>query len=413
MTLAQNHRPPLSGSKSYWLYILIILFLAACSPKTTKVVQKPADKPAVTKEERKEGPVKKSFTEASISLLIPFNVNYQRLKTADKAEIERSAMAIDFYQGFKLGIDSASAGGLNFKLNVYDTKADNAKLEALMRNGSLLKTDLVIGPVFPDGLKHLAQYSITHNIPVVSPLAASHPAEFNNPNLISVANNIDLHVQKMGDYIQKKYNPASTIIVLINPKKSNDEVAAAPVRRYFTQAKKRFVFQEYSSVYTMETNLIKGKQYVVIVTSSDHSFVMPTISKLVKMKKAGLGVDLFGHPDWTKQTYNVENLQALNTMITSAYRIDYKRQDVINFVKTYRQLYNFEPGEFSFKGFDIGYYFGTLFSKHGSDFLQYLTKDRYEGLHNSFSFYYQEKLGYVNNELMLLRYSDYTLQVIQ
>ncbi len=408
MILAQNHQLQLSGNK--WFIVCIFLFLAGCSPKIVPTVAKPVVPEVVEKVIEKKPEAK--FTQANVALLIPFRLNEINLKSATKATIEQSAMAIDFYQGFKLGMDSAAASGLNFKLNVYDTRDNDSHIDELIRkNNGLAESNLIIGPVFPQGLKHIANFAAAKGIPVVNPLAATHPDEFHNPNLISIVNNIDLHAAKVGSYITKSYHPARTVIVLINPK-GPEQVMADPVKAYFSNHKE-FVFQEYASVFTMEMSLIKGKTYVIIVSSSDRNFVVPTIDKLIKMKNAGLNVVLYGHPDWIKQNYNIDKLQALNTTVSSSYKVDYTSPGVNTFIKKYRAAFNFEPGEYSFKGFDIGYYFASLISRHKADFLQYLTKEKYKGLHNSFSFYYDEKLGYINTSLMLLRYRDFSLKIIE
>jgi hypothetical protein len=390
-----------------------MLVLGACSPKvrtpkpeTSKPVEK--EKPADKK------PIKK-FTQASVSLLVPFKLDELNLKTATKADIEKFAMPIDFYQGFKLGLDSAAAQGLNFKLNVFDTQDDNAHISLLYKNERFKQSNLIIGPVFPDGLKFISSYAKENNATIVSPLAATDPAEFNNPNLVSVVNNIGLHGKKIGSYIFKNFNPTSTIVVLINPKKTEDEAFAAPIRNYF-QANTKFIVQEYASAYTFETKMIKGKQYAVIVTSSDRAFVLPTIEKLAKLKNlptGGYAINLFGHPNWVKQNYPADKLQDLNTIISSSYKIDYKSSNVVTFIKKYRYKYGFEPGEYAFKGFDVGYYFGRLLVTYGEDYKDYIVKDRYKGLHNNFSFIHDEKLGYINTSLMLLKYKNFALNIVE
>lgn len=410
MTLVQNRLLPLSGNKN-WPVAFLILLLAACSPKVQKTATKKPELPKV-ENETEEKPASK-FTQANISLLLPFRLNEVKLKTAVKADVERSAMAIDFYQGFKLGVDSAAASGLNFKLNVFDSRENNARIDELVEEGKLAGSHLIIGPVFPDGLKHMSGYSISNNVPLLSPLAATHPGEFNNPNLISVINNIDLHVGKLATYIAKHYSPANTVVVLINPKGADDEVMAAPIRAHFKDSKPSFLFQEFASVFTMETRLIKNKKYLILVSSSDRKFVVPTIDKLIKMKNAGLNVDLFGHPDWIRQNYNTDKLQALHTALTSSYKVDYTSAAVNIFIRRYRKAYNFEPGEYAFKGFDIGFYFAKLLATHGPHYMEYLTREKYKGLHNTFSFSRDSKLGFINTHLMLLRYQDFALKTIE
>lgn len=411
MILVQNRLQQLSGNR-LWYLIFICSCLAACSPKARTNKLPPAVKEK--KEQQPEAKPEKKLTEANISLLLPFNLQKTKIGSFSKVEMEKSALALDFYQGFKMGIDSAASGGMNFHLNVLDTRDNNIQITALIKSGQLLSSNLIVGPVFPDGVKFMTNYSIANNIAVVSPLAATNPNEFNNPHLISVVNNIEQHALRIGDYISKTYSPAKTVVALISTKKSDDELLGMPFRNYFEQGRGvNFSFEEYSSVYSMETKMIPGKQYVVLISSSDRQFVVATLDKLVKMKGNGVTIDLFGHPNWSKQNYNTDKLQTLNTKITSSYRIDYKSVPVISFVKKYRAAYNFEPGEYSFKGFDAGFYFGKLLAEHGANYLKYLPQEKYKGLHNSYSFIKDEKLGYLNTSVLLLEYKNYALNPVE
>lgn len=410
MISAQNHQLRLSGNK-YYLVLLVSILFAYCSPRVVKTAERPSE-PTKKTEEAIQKPVAK-FSDATISLIVPFRVNGLNLKTATKAEVEKSAMAINFYQGFKLGLDSAAASGLNFKLKVFDAGDNTAKLETLIQNGSLDNSNLIVGPVYPDGLKHIRNFILSKNISLVNPLAATNPKELNNPNMITIVNNIDLHAEKIGEYVVKHNDPVKTVVVLINPKGNDDELMAMPIRRFFENPKYSFFFQEFASVFTMDTRMIKNKKYVIILSSSEKKFVTATIDKLIKMKNAGLSVDLFGHPDWTKQSYSTDKLQALNTIVSSSYKVDFARKDVSSFIRKYRFNYHFEPGEYSYKGFDIGFYFASLMATHGKNYIQFLNKDKYKGLHNSFSFVYDPKMGYLNTSLMLLKYQNFALKVVE
>lgn len=394
--------------------IFAFLAIAACSPKIKPVVNKPVvskPKPVIPVVVK---PVKK-FTEANISLLIPFKLNRINLLTATKAQIENADMAIDFYQGVKMGIDSASSLGLNFKLNVFDSRDNNGQLATIINKEAFKQSNLIIGPVFPDGISFIKDFAIANDIAIVSPLSASKPSDFNNPKLISIVNNIDQHGAKIADYIASKYQSAQTIVVLINPKKTADEQFAAPIKARFKEKYSSFIVQEFTTTYAFETRMIKGKKYAVIICSSDVGFVNPSIEKIFKLKNlktGGYDLNLFGHPNWSKQNYNVEQIQDLNTIISTSYLIDYKNSSVVNFIKKYRSKYNYEPSEYSFKGFDIGFYFGKLLVKHGSNYLDYITKEKYKGLHNSFEFAFDPQFGYYNTDLMLLQYRNSILNRI-
>lgn len=413
MTSVLNLLQRLSGNK-YLSVLAFGLMLAACSPKIQPKSTPAPTKAAPEKAKPVEVPETKKFTEATISLLLPFKLNQINPKSPTKAEVEKAALAIDFYQGFMLGIDSAASAGFNFKINVFDTRDYNAQIETVIKTANLAQSNLLVGPVFPDGIKYISKYAVEHKLPLVSPLAASLPQEFNNPNLVSIVNNIDLHVKKIGDHISRSFNSENYVVALINPKGADDEVFAAPLRQYFSTYKNRkFAFQEYASVFSMETKLMKGKKYIVLLSSSNKPFVTATVDKLLKMQRAGLSVSLYGHPNWVKQTYPAEKLQALNTIVSSSYKVDYRRPAVINFVKKYRDQHQFEPSEYAFKGYDIGLYFGGLIANYGPDFLSQITKHKYRGLHNSFSFVHDNQLGYINTSLMLLQYRNFALNTIE
>jgi len=404
----------LSGNKIF-AAIAFALLISACSPKIQpKTAPATPARPEKKQDRAADEPESKKFTEATISMLLPFKLNQINFKAPTKAEVEKAALAIEFYQGFMLGIDSAASTGFNFKVNVLDTRDYNAQIESVMKSAVLAKSNLLVGPVYPDGQKYISNYTLEHNLPVVSPLAASLPQEFNNPNLISVVNNINLHVEKIADHISKTHNSEQHVVVLINPKSSDDEVFGGPIRQYFSNLKtKKFSFQEYASVFSMEMKLQKNKKYVILLSSSNKQFVTASIDKLVKMQRAGLNVSLYGHPNWTKQTYSAEKLQALNTIVSSSYKVDYRRPAVINFLRKYRQAYQFEPTEYAIKGYDIGLYFGNLIARSGPDFMSQITKHNYRGLHNRFHFVHDEKLGYINTSLMLLQYKNFALNTIE
>ena len=413
MISVQNRQQQLSGNKLFYLFAVVTIF-AACSPKVIKpvVVKKPVVKPV----EVVKKPEVKKFTQGNIAVFIPFKLNKINLNTLTKAQASGADMPINFYQGLMMGIDSAANTGLSFKVNVFDSRDDNSQLSGLMKRDAVKNSNLLIGPVFPDGVKYMAEFSEANKLPLISPLAASKPSEFNNPYLISVVNDIDQHGTKIAEYIAKKYKADQSIVVLINTKKNSDEQFAAPIRNAFAKQYPNFIVQEYTSTYVFETKMVKGEKYAVVLCSDDAAFVSPSLTKIYRLKNLptdGYDIQLFGHPNWAKQTYNVDQLQSLNTIVTSSYHIDYKRKAVVDFIKNYRAKYEFEPTEYSFKGFDIGFYFGKLMAKYGVDYLDFLVKENYKGLHNDFDFGYDATYGFYNKHLMLLQYKNLALNEVE
>jgi ABC-type branched-subunit amino acid transport system substrate-binding protein len=389
----------------------MLIFLSACSKKIT--APKPVDIPSPSELEKQKEivPLK---TDHSIALLLPFDLNTINLKSATSKNIEKASTAIDFYQGFKLALDSLTARGHNFNLSVFDTQNQETRVVNLALAKSVRSNDLIIGPIYPDAIKSFGEFAELGDKKLqISPLAASIPTDFNNPSLVTVNNTIDQHARKIAEFISSNYQAELVNIVLINTQKSDDAKFSNHFKRNLTNISgDKFQITERATVIALEKYLVPTKNNLVIVTSSDRLFVMPAIDKLYNLvTKQKLKIDVFGHPNWLKANYlNQEKMQTLNSRISASFHVNYKSQTVKNFIARYRDEYGFEPSEYSFKGFDIGYYFGGLLEKYGIDYAKHLKDSAYRGLHTSFKFSKDPKTGYMNTELMMLRYRNFELQ---
>ena len=410
MILVPNHRLLLNGNRL--LIFLFVVLLASCSKRTVPVATIPPKAPEPVKEEPvKEEPAK--VVSHSVALLLPFNLDKISLETADLKKIRKADLAIDFYQGVKLALDSLSEEGNNYKLQVFDCQENELHIVNLARAGSVLNNDLIIGPIFPESIKTFSEFADLKNKLQVSPLAASDPAQFKNPKLVSLTNNIEQHGWKVADFINKNYKPGNVNVVLINTQSNDDEKFAAPFKSFLNQlSDNRFVIHERPNSIGLEDHLSKAKINLVIIASDNRDFVLPTIDRLYKVSQAGSRIEVFGHPNWVKaQFLNSEKMQWLNTRITSSYFVDYKSRKVKSFIARYRDEYGMDPSEYAFKGFDTGYFFGKLLSRYGNDYPKHLTDGDYKGLHNDFHFVRDQAAGFLNTELMMLKYQGFELQL--
>ncbi len=413
MILVPNRQQRLSGN-SYLIIIGMLIFLSACSKKV--IPTKPAEKPEPVEivVPKVEEPAKKNI-DHSIVLLLPFQLNSLNLKTSRKSELSKADLAIDFYQGFKLGLDSVSEGGHNFNLHVFDTRNQETQIVNLAMSGSVRNQDLIVGPVFPDGIKTFSDFSDLGKTLQVSPLAASMPSEFNNPGLVSINNSIDQHGRKIAEFISSQYKPELVQLILINTQRTDDARFSNQIKRYLNELSgSKFRIIERPNAIGIETYLNPAKNNLIIITSSERAFLIPSIDKLYKLNNQNYKIELFGHPNWIKARYlSPEKMQALKTRISASYFVNYKAQNVKSFVARYRDEFGLEPSEYSFKGFDIAYYFGSLLEKYDKEYADYLIKESYTGLHSEFHFIKDPKLGYRNTSLMLLKYQNFSLQPVK
>ncbi|KHJ38550.1 hypothetical protein PBAC_13450 [Pedobacter glucosidilyticus] len=415
-----NRLLPLSGSRVYRL--LFLAFLAACSPKTTpKVVERiePApDREVKTKPKLEtlpeEKPVEKP--EMVLSLVLPFELTSINYKTAGLKDIAKAEIAIDFYQGFKMGLDSVAHNlGANFKLQVYDSKDDPANIAILAAKAGIKNSDLIVGPIFPNGIKAFATYSKNMQKLVVSPLAASGPEQFNNPYLITINNSLEQHTLSAVNFIKSDLKPKK--IIMIRSGQADEFKFAVPFKKYRDSLLKQTTFSEigikaigYEHVYK---HLNPVGLNVVVLPATDRNFLLSITKELLKLS-SNFQIAVIGHPGWEKlQFLDAATMQKLNTHITSSYKVDYKTPRVEHFLAKYRAKYSLEPSEYAIKGFDIAYYFASLMNKKGKAFADDLTKTSLEGLHNQLDFVKDAKWGYYNHSLMILKYQDFQLKKVK
>lgn len=416
MTSAQSHRLPSSGNK--WIvFVCIGLILGACSPKI-----RPVTKPQVKKPVEAKAPVVKVTPKVTavhtpaISLILPFELNKLDLSAAaTRANLSQADLAVDYYQGFKLALDSLTNKGFNFKLQVYDSQSDASQAHSLAANPSIRNSDVIVGPIFPEGLKAFMAYMRYVNKPVISPLAPAPPTEFKSNNLVTIEPPLEYHAWRVAEYIRERIKPLKVFVLRSGYSEENKYIT--PFKRAIDSIGKKKIQIVYLTVSkgnlsAIVPQLSNAAENVFIVPATDQAFLSVVLPALDKLGQT-YPVTVFGHPNWVKFSFlQVSLLQRLKTYITSSDKIDYKATDTKQFIKAYRTTFHLEPGEYAIKGFDDGYYLGTLLSTDAEAFKK-LDKLTYQGLHNQFNFVKTTNSGWVNTHVSLYQYQNFELKPVE
>lgn len=419
MTSVRNHRPPLSGNK-WFIFVLAALIIGACSPKVrtvpTSTVKAETEKPVVKQDNADKPPVKAPEAKASaISLVLPLNLDHAAAgQNYTAANLKAANMSADYYQGFKLGLDSAAAEGANFKLQVFDSKGDAAQAHSLGLNPQVKNAEIIVGPVFPDDVKAFTDMLKTARKPIVSPLSPAAPATFKNQNLITITPPLEYHAISAATYIAKSLKPQKVFILTSGF--SEERLYTSPFKRTIDSLSKRKI--QVITIAVVRGNLtplakqLNNKvQNVFVVPSTKQAFLMVTLRSLDTLS-IKYPVTVFGHPNWEKFAFlKASLLQKLNTHITSSDKVNYKSSETNTFLRSYRRTYRTEPTDFAIKGFDQGLYFGQLLAD-GEDMNKPNLKD-FTGLHNSFHFVKKPGLGWINTHVDILKYQNFDLKKVQ
>lgn len=416
MISVRNHLPPSSGNK--WLVVLAIALLAgACSPKVRPVAAPPkteTEKP----ENKPEPPVSKpaAARQSSIALLLPFGLDHLNAgATYTDVSLRQANISLDFYQGFKLALDSLTSYGYNYKLRVFDTQASANQSRKMAFNPNIWGSDLIVGPIFPDDMKAFAQPLSGPRKPIVSPLSPAAPSTINNQNLVTIEPPLAEHAATAAKYIQSRIKPPKVFVLRSGFSEENDYLVPFKSTMDSLSKGRTKVVQSVitrGQLAALVPQLSKNTPNVFVIPSTNQAFITVTMHSLDTLSKH-YPVLLFGHPNWEKFSFlHSEMLQRLRTHITSADKVDYKAPETVNFMKQYRKAFHTEASEYAIKGFDEGMYFGKLLGENNGD-LKNMTRVDYNGLHNSFHIVKKPGVGYINTHVNIMDYRYYEIRKVE
>ena len=418
MISVQNHLLQLSGNK--WLCLfLLMLGLGACSPK----VQPPAPsiktetekKPEVVKEQPKPVVLPPAKTSV-ISLILPFALNNLSAGYTNEG-LKQANLSADFYQGFKLALDSLTAFGYNYELHVFDSQGQAAQARALASNPQIRVSDLIVGPVYPDDMKAFAGMFTSARNPIVSPLSPAAPSAIGNQNLVTVAPPLQYHAIAAAKYAIKKMK-SKKMFVLNSGFTADKEYLGYFKKAVDSLTNKTVQFTDIviskGDLSAIIPRLSATTDNIFVVPSTNQQFLTVTLQALEDLS-AKYPVITFGHPNWEKFTFlKADQLQRLRTHITNSDKVDYKAAATLKFLRSYRKAYKIEPSEYAIKGFDEGMYFGKLLAASSTAYVKAdFERTNFTGIHNNYNFVRLPGVGWVNTYVDVLIYANFELKKVE
>ena len=390
------------------------------APKEIIEVKKD-DSPVVNTPDKKDLPPVQLNSEENnfnVALFLPFYLSYtpyietEKIKKGLADFPKDSKIAVEFYQGAMMALDSLKRSGISVKLSVYDTGADSSGSFDVNRFPELKKMDLLIGPLYTTHFIALSKFAKENNIPIVSPLSQNNKILLGNTNVSKATPSVMTQVEQSAAYIGKKWFDQNILLMAsVGPK---DNSYYNTMKMMVNNSKKDHHLED--SVITVSTlknitdNLKSDKVNVIVIMNSTPAFVTDILSKLSKMKDDTKGRDsivVFGMSSWTGiESIDMEYLSNLNVFLPVNNFTGYDDPDVARFIHRYRAANNTEPSEYVYQGFDVMYYYVSAMKAVGAKAMQQqLPNRKWKGTHLNFDLYQSSpESGYENRAVFILRY---------
>ena len=333
----------------------------------------------------------------NLSLILPLK--------ADGLQCSKNNM--DFYAGALVAVRDLAEEGMDINMTLFDSALQT---QASVYEG-IGNSDIVIGPVSSADLERTLR-SVPQSCPVVSPLdpkAEALTAEFHN--LIQIPTPHRVQYEALAKWMKQQMRKDDQVL-FITEKGSRDNATVSLMREALES--------HGISIQPFSYSILEGRNVLAplsgmmsmtacnrfVVASESEAFVNDVVRNINLLIHNKYDVVLYAPAKIRNfETIEVENLHNANLHVCNAYNIDYNDKMVMNFLMKYRALFNAEPSQYAFQGYDITRYCLEMSSRHGRSWMDKL-EDR-KMLQSNFMFRRENSdNGWVNEGVRRIVYGS-------
>jgi len=324
------------------------------------------------------------------------------------AQENRPLQFVQFYEGFRMALDSLKETGVSLKVTVYDEERDTLKTLKLLQDPELRNMDLIIGMLYHRNFQVVADFAEKNNIAIVNPLSERDQILENNKKVFKVRPSLKTQLSELIGYLQLNFKDSNMVVVSDNLR-MNITIANNIMTAMEDNKADVHLADGYGEVLSL---LSKNKGNIIILISDNKSYVLDVVTKLNEHRNE-FSMTLLGLPRWDRfEDIEADYLVNLRTHVMAPYFIDYDDPGVKKFVSMYQDRYQTDPDALAFQGFDITFYFVTALWKYGKSFDRCIPDLRMKSLQTDFQFSSSKENGFENQYWEMYEYDNYHLRKI-
>jgi len=353
------------------------------------------------------GAIKGSFSNSdktfNIGVFLPFCQNLN-----DSAKIaQRTSSFLEFYSGILLATQKITEAGMKVKLYTYDTYQDSKVVERLVKKPEFLSFDLIIGPIYPENQKTVAELSAKNHIPMISPLSPDSRFVSTTPGYYEINPGKKIRLIGTADYIAEKFGGQNIVILNHGANSGDEKLIVDRMHQKLGTGKIRQYNVWDGGTEGLETLLKSDVENIFVLTEGNEANVSVAMTRLNTISKSNK-ITVVGLQEYTKmQSIDIEYLHNTRLHYLAPYFIDYGNSKVNDFIEKYRAAYNSEPTQYSFQGYDIALHFMASLAMSGKNFPEANRSPGVDLLQADYNFQKTTDLGgYMNRTLYIIEYTD-------
>ena len=318
---------------------------------------------------------------------------------------------VDFYTGALLAARDLGRTGISVNIDAIDVRDSSSITPA-----SLADYDVIVGPITSKDMKSVLQRCPEGKY-IISPLDPQAAALAKNLPSVQAPTPASLQNQDIVNWALQDMMPGDSL-VLITSKGTPLSEGSKSIVDALKQSGVKY--------HTISYGILEGLQIQksfewhcsangttrYIVAADDESFINDAVRNVNLMTFKKHDVTLYA-PSRIRSFSMIETeyLHSVNTHISAAYFTDYNSKKVSDFIMAYRALYNVEPNQFAFHGYDTMSCFISLCHEYGRQWAKILQDYSNCGLQTNFRFVRDEdSAGFVNTAVRRAIYTpDYRI----
>lgn len=317
-----------------------------------------------TPESDTETPGKKS--QYTITLLLPLDANkYPDLSTHLDSRLLRF---LHYYGGMRIAAEQAASMGLPVKFHAFDTELSLSKLNSILEDPAVRKSDVIVGPYDKEYLESVAEYGKENEKFVISPWLPAFTIDERNPYFIQIVPGLGAHASAIMDFVGDTWQNKKIFLVARN---NPNEIQRLGIFKKDKRIRTEDLIIDDESIELADTDLgfllddPDGTVFILPYYSrQDETFVNSFMRKL-HADKGSKEVTVFGLPQWTGFDLNSNYMESLSLHISSHTHTNTGHSDYRRFRNKFFEEFFTAPDNQAFLGFDLVMWIAETVSKHG------------------------------------------------
>lgn len=283
---------------------------------------------------------------------------------------------MELYQGSLIAADELREKGNNVILNLYNTEHSAEAVRKITAMHSFQESDLIIGPVYEEGLKYVVDYSAPKGIPVVSPLANIDGAY--GKTLFQLSPEPKHRNDKLHSILEDGKN-----IVFITSDVTDAEFEREMKAVVGNKPYQKIVYRKGTpsgQINALMADSSSDNVFIVVAgNESGVDLILAAISsiqntRLSRSQSTG-AIRVIGNSKWNKFRNVDRNLYfKLNVTYVTSYHADRGNLGVVDFDNRYIAAFGQIPSLYSYRGYDAVMMFGQAVASGNPDFMNALKK---------------------------------------